>query len=394
MRFEHTDKASVAKNSSMTFADLGEFVQDTWNAPDKRLKQTLAVGSAMLQGGCKLIVEEAQHHPEQLAQRAALTLGTGALFGAALACEIPVLTGVATVGGAVATGLWLGEIGRKLYTDTSIRKDLDSRWKTGSLSVGSDLQHLLGADGRDLMFATTFGAAGVSAGARLPGLIKSIEPIELPSPGSSPAFATAGDTVVSPRQRPPLKQIESKNALAMSAIDNSGGSSRLPNKDLLDDIATIKDSIGRNELDAAEDRAFFGGIFIEACNNGVKELKDASRLFSEVAECFREAGRCSVNRKDLLIKESLKRLDQLEKIDVERALEKSFEKELEWLRESQDSISKICRDKEPGRNRGLDELFGIRDQSKIRSVEQEEPKRSVGREREERDYDRSDDFGR
>ncbi len=161
---------------------------------------------------------------------------------------------------------------------------LDSIWKDGSLSDNRDLRRNLGSDGRDLMFATTFGSAGISAGSKIPGLIKSLKPFDVPRLAPSMIFATAGDTVAPVGQKV-LKPRESENVFAMSANDNvfdSNGSSSHPNKYHLADIADIRGAIERTDLDAAEDKAFFSRIFIDAFNQGVKELDDASKLYGQV----------------------------------------------------------------------------------------------------------------
>lgn len=408
MTIERTDETSVAMNKHIEMADFGQFIQDTWKAPDKRFNQALAVGKAMLQGGCEMIVDEAQHHPERLMERGVVAVTTGALFGAALACETPVIAAAATVGGAIMSGMWLGELGHKLYTDSGVRKDLDSIWKDVSLKDDRGLRQKLGPDGRDLMFATTFGAAGISAGGKIPGVLKSLKSFDVPPSAPSMLFATAGDTVVQPARQSVLKPRESENVFAMSANDNvfnSSGSSPRPNKHHLEDIADIRGAIERNDLHAAEEQAFFSKICIDAFNQGIKELDDASRLFGQVEECLRQATMRGADGRGTLVNESLKKLEQLEKIDVERGQEEAARKEAEWLRSSLD-------DDRFANSLELDRMLGF-DKDKTRSGEREEPKRSSNskyREEDERaserqhssdyerertrDYDRGYDFGR
>jgi len=333
MNLEHTDKATVSRQ--VTFADMGEFIQDTWKAPDKRLNQTLAVGSSMLQGGCEIIVDEAQHHPEKLAERAAANLAIGALFGAGMACELPAVAAIATAAGAIATGLWLGEVGHKLYTNSTIRRDLDQLWNTGSLKNRFELNQNLASDGRDLMFATTFGAAGFSAGSKLPGLLNSIKPLEFPPPNMTlnPALATACETrYATIRAKGNLGESDTKLAMTSNPFE-SAKSTPGSNKQHIEDVREIKDLIEKGDLEHADDCASWNRALLGAFDDVSPDraLTKASIIYEHVSDSLLQAKYSSADRKEMLLNQAQKLLDHLEKIDIEKAIDQSIRQEAQRL---------------------------------------------------------------
>lgn len=423
---QNTNIDSPGESKNVSFADMGKFIQDTWAAPDKRLKQTIAVGSSMIQGGCEEIAQEAQHHPDKLAQRAVTTLGAGALFGAALACEAPVIVGAATITGAVMTGAWLGDVGRKLYTDHAIRSNLDSVWKTGSPKNYQELKQNLGTEGRDLILATGLGTAGFSAGSRIKGIgsvFKQIDAFRQPLP----ALATAGEgTALKPQYKNNAAE-KTENCFAMSK-PSSYDPPEWPaqsNREHFDNVRVIKDAIEHGDLKDAENCAYINALFSDDLIPS-KEVDGVAKSFRQVAATIRQAMGAPESRKQMLTDEALKQLDSLEKIDIENVRKLSLQREAQHLHDTHsrmqedflrtrdrnpevDELTKFLLPEEEGRLQ--QERMCEREQQDLarereRIAEQEraaERERSAERERraEERirrmhreERDRGDDFGR
>ena len=128
------DKVSVtaveAKAPGNALDEVLDFCSQTVQHPEARIRQTGTVLQGIVVGGIKDIPNELMNHPLETGVKVAVagTLGVGA--GAALALEIPIITGITIGAGVTMLGFGIADSFKRMADDKQLQGALHNVWKS------------------------------------------------------------------------------------------------------------------------------------------------------------------------------------------------------------------------------------------------------------------------
>lgn len=157
----------IQNNAYESIESTSKFLEDTWNFPDRRLIQVGALADGVLIGGIKAIPDQVINHPKETATTAMGGAAIGAICGAAIALESPILLTAVALGTTVLTGAYVYDLGQKLANDKTLNEAFDKVWKTKKLNADTvvPIEKTLGKETFDLGLASLSGGAAFKGGA-------------------------------------------------------------------------------------------------------------------------------------------------------------------------------------------------------------------------------------
>lgn len=131
--FRSADQVSVtaaeAKAPSNALGEVIDFCSQTVQHPEARLRQTGTVLQGIVVGGIKDIPNELVNHPLETCGKVVVAGTLGAAAGAAIALEIPLVTGITIGAGVTMLGVGVIDSFKRMSSDKQLQGALSSVWK-------------------------------------------------------------------------------------------------------------------------------------------------------------------------------------------------------------------------------------------------------------------------
>lgn len=170
--FRSADQISVtaaeAKAPSNALGEVIDFCFQTMQHPEARLRQTGTVLQGIVVGGLKDIPNEFMNHPLETCGKVVVagTLGTAA--GAAIALEIPLVTGITIGTGVTMLGVGIIDSCKRMSSDKQLQSALSSVWKDSDfytqMQANDTAEKVLGPEAFNWSVTLPAGLAGCIGG--------------------------------------------------------------------------------------------------------------------------------------------------------------------------------------------------------------------------------------
>lgn len=225
----NADKVSFseieAKAPSNALDEVLEFCSQTVQHPEARLRQTGTVLQGFFVGGIKDIPNEVINHPLETCSKVVVAGGIGIAAGAALALEIPIVTGITIGTGVTMLGVGIYDSFKRMSSNSQLQGALRNVWKDedfyAQMQANDKAEKILGPEAFNWGVTLPAGLVGGFGGniatkmvaAKLLSGKPAVVPVDTPEVIQIPAESTVTKAPTGSEQTPSGNAISTDNAI-------------------------------------------------------------------------------------------------------------------------------------------------------------------------------------